>query len=65
MADCAVTICDRITNKRNINVTPFAFTEQGVAMLSGILTSEKAIDMNIAIMRAFIEGRKILLSKTI
>ena len=35
-----------------------AFTEQGVAMLSGILTSDKAIDMNIAIMRAFVETRK-------
>lgn len=33
---------------------PFAFTEQGIAMLSGILTSEKAIAMNIQIMRAFV-----------
>jgi len=32
-------------NKRNINVSPYAFTEQGVAMLSGILNSEKAISM--------------------
>jgi hypothetical protein len=37
---------------------PYAFTEQGVAMLSGILNSEKAINMNIAIMRAFVEVRK-------
>ncbi|MEO6328945.1 MAG: ORF6N domain-containing protein [Ginsengibacter sp.] len=37
---------------------PFAFTEQGVAMLSGILNSEHAIKMNIAIMRAFVEIRK-------
>ncbi len=48
-------------NKRNAAVTPFAFTEQGVAMLSGILNSEKAINMNIAIMRAFVEIRKIFL----
>ena len=41
-------------NKRNINVTPYAFTEQGLAMLSGILHSEKAINVNIAIMRAFV-----------
>ena len=34
---------------------PYAFTEQGVAMLSGILSSDKAINMNIAIMRAFVE----------
>src|SRR6185312_3326008 len=33
---------------------PYAFTEQGVAMLSGILNSDKAINMNIAIMRAFV-----------
>lgn len=38
---------------------PYAFTEQGVAMLSGILNSDKAINMNIAIMRAFVEVRKI------
>jgi ORF6N domain len=39
---------------------PFAFTEQGVAMLSGVINSPKAIDMNIAIMRAFVETRKLL-----
>ncbi|MFT3847031.1 MAG: ORF6N domain-containing protein [Lacibacter sp.] len=43
---------------------PYAFTEQGVAMLSGILNSEKAIQMNIAIMRAFVEIRKILLKES-
>ena len=42
---------------------PYAFTEQGVAMLSGILNSDKAISMNIAIMRAFVEVRKILLKE--
>mgnify|MGYP001555642347 CR=1 FL=1 len=47
-------------SKRNTNVTPYAFTEHGVAMLSGILNSDKAINMNIAIMRAFVEVRKIL-----
>jgi phage regulator Rha-like protein len=39
---------------------PYAFTEQGVAMLSGVINSEKAIAMNIAIMRAFVEIRKII-----
>jgi hypothetical protein len=48
-------------SKRNTSVTPYAFTEQGVAMLSGILNSDKAINMNIAIMRAFVETRKIVL----
>jgi hypothetical protein len=38
---------------------PFAFTEQGVAMLSGILSSDTAIDMNINIMRAFVQMRRI------
>ncbi|HMR92762.1 MAG TPA: ORF6N domain-containing protein, partial [Chitinophagaceae bacterium] len=40
---------------------PYAFTEQGVAMLSGVLKSEKAVVMHIAIMRAFVELRKLLL----
>ena len=42
---------------------PYTFTEQGVAMLSGILNSDKAINMNIAIMRAFVEVRKVLLKQ--
>ncbi len=50
-------------NKRNTNITPYAFTEQGVAMLSGVLNSDKAINMNIAIMRAFVEVRKIFLKE--
>ncbi|WP_318347921.1 ORF6N domain-containing protein [Aquipluma nitroreducens] len=37
---------------------PYAFTEQGVAMLSGILNSDKAIETNIAIMRAFVFVRQ-------
>jgi hypothetical protein len=43
---------------------PYAFTEQGVAMLSGVLKSEKAINMNIAIMRVFVDVRKILLKQS-
>ena len=42
---------------------PYAFTEQGVAMLSGILNSVKAINMNIAIMRAFVEIRRMALQQ--
>ena len=41
---------------------PYAFTEQGVAMLSGILNSERAIKVNIAIMRAFVQLRKLIYS---
>jgi hypothetical protein len=50
--------------KRPKSALPYAFTEQGVAMLSGILNSDKAIRMNIAIMRAFVAVRKIALEKT-
>jgi len=41
---------------------PFVFTEQGVAMLSGVLKSKKAIEINIAIMRAFVYIRQSALS---
>lgn len=41
---------------------PYVFTEQGVAMLSSILNSERAIEVNIAIMRAFVRLREILLT---
>ena len=43
---------------------PFAFTEQGVAMLSSVLRSEKAIEININIMRAFVVVRSYLLSQS-
>lgn len=39
---------------------PFAFTEQGVAMLSSVLNSERAIQVNIAIMRTFVKLREII-----
>ncbi|MFN8283946.1 MAG: ORF6N domain-containing protein [Chitinophagales bacterium] len=41
---------------------PYAFTEQGVAMLSSVLKSPKAIDVNIAIMRAFVKMRQYALN---
>jgi hypothetical protein len=44
----------------HIKYMPYAFTEQGVAMLSGILNSECAINVNIAIMRAFVQMRRML-----
>ncbi|WP_300601687.1 ORF6N domain-containing protein [Niabella sp.] len=49
--------------KRPKTALPYAFTEQGVAMLSGLLNSDKAIQMNIAIMRAFVEIRRIVLEQ--
>lgn len=39
---------------------PYVFTEQGVAMLSSVLNSERAVQVNIAIMRAFVNMRKML-----
>ena len=45
-------------DKRNIKATPFAFTEHGVTMLASVLRSEKAVKMNIAIVRAFIALRQ-------
>jgi hypothetical protein len=39
--------------------TPYVFTEQGVAMLSGVLRSDRAITVNIEIMRAFVELRRL------
>ena len=47
---------------RNTSTPPFAFTEQGVAMLSGLLKSDIAIAANIAIMRAFVQVREYLLA---
>ena len=43
---------------------PFAFTEQGVAMLSTVLNSPKAIAVNIAIMRAFVAMREYAMTYT-
>ena len=47
--------------KRNINVLPYAFTEHGVTMLSSVLRSQRAVKMNIAIVRAFITMRNVLI----
>ena len=44
----------------NIKYLPYAFTEQGVAMLSSVLHSERAIEVNIAIVRAFVQLRALL-----
>ena len=48
--------------KRNINVTPFAFTEHGVTMLASVLRSKKAIEVNIAIVDAFIALKEFALN---
>ena len=53
-----------ITSNRPKSAPPFAFTEQGVAMLSGVLHSDVAIAANIAIMRAFVQVRKYLMTSS-
>ena len=50
------------SNRGGSRYMPFAFTEQGVAMLSSILNSDKAIEINIAIMRTFVTIRQFSLS---
>lgn len=55
-----IKICDNLGDKNFSPKPPFVFTEQGVAMLSSVLNSERAIKVNIAIMRAFVKMRIIL-----
>lgn len=56
-----VTLDENIGRGKHRKYLPFAFTEQGIAMLSGILNSDVAINVNIAIMRTFIMIRKFAL----
>ncbi len=58
-----ITICDNLPENIKFSpATPFAFTEQGVAMLSSVLKSKKAIAINISIMRAFVYIRQYALT---
>jgi hypothetical protein len=59
--DELVANCDRFTNMKHSSVMPHAFTETGVAMLSSVLNSEKAIQINLQIIRAFIRLRRMLI----
>jgi hypothetical protein len=56
-----ITNCDKFPDKiRHYPSQPFAFTEHGVAMISSVLRSKRAILVNIAIMRAFINLRQLI-----
>jgi ORF6N domain len=57
-----VTNCDRFENLKHSSSAPFAFTEQGVAMLSAVLRSDTAVKVSIQIMNAFVALRKTLLN---
>lgn len=50
------------SNRGGLRYMPFAFTEQGIAMLSSVLNSEKAIEVNISIIRAFVTFRQFSLT---
>ena len=58
--DEVITICDNLDPLRFARTLPFAFTEQGVAMLSSVLRSRRAIRVNIQIMKTFVEIRRML-----
>lgn len=60
-----VTICDHLQNLKFSHKLPYAFSEQGVAMLSSVLNSSRAIEVNIRIMRTFIKLREIIASNEI
>ena len=48
------------SSRRKLAAAPYAFTEQGVAMLSSVLRSPQAIEVNIAIMRTFVQLRRLM-----
>ena len=54
--------CDHLKNLKFSPQSPYAFTEQGIAMLSSVLRSERAIHVNIEIMRTFVRLKKLLAS---
>jgi len=55
-----VTNCDRFKKLKHSSVNPYAFTEQGVAMLSAVLRSDTAVKVSIQIMQAFVEMKKFI-----
>jgi len=52
----------KVRRGKNIKYLPYAFTEQGVAMLSSVLRSKRAVEVNISIMRIFVNIRKFISS---
>jgi len=60
--DELVTNCDRFASLKHSSVNPYAFTEQGVAMLSAVLKSETAVRVSIRIMEAFVAMRRFLVA---
>ena len=57
-----VTNCDHLQSIKFRSTMPYVFTEQGVAMLAAVLNSPKAININVQIMRAFVQLRNYVFS---
>lgn len=55
-----ITNCDMLGSLKYSPSTPFAFTEQGIAMLSSILRTKKSVQVNIAVIRTFVQLRKLM-----
>ncbi|MDD4728426.1 MAG: ORF6N domain-containing protein [Dysgonamonadaceae bacterium] len=58
--DELVTNCDRFENLKHSSVNPYAFTEQGVAMLSAVLRSDIAVEVSIQIIQAFVSMKRFI-----
>ena len=60
--DELVTNCDRFKTLKHSSLNPYAYTEQGIVMLSAVLRSDVAVEVSVKIMNSFVEMRKFLLS---
>ena len=56
-----IAICDNLKKLKFSPANPYVFTEQGIAMLSSILNSDRAIEVNIQIMRTFSRIRELMM----
>ncbi len=55
-----VTVCDRFKTLKHSNVLPHAFTEHGALMLANVLNSQRAVEVSLFVVRAFIRLRELL-----
>jgi hypothetical protein len=63
MSQIVISSSDKASGWGGVRKMPFVFTEQGVAMLSSVLNSETAIDVNIQIVRIFTKMREMLVTQ--
>ena len=62
--DEVITICDNLASLKFARTMPFAFTEHGLVMLSSVLNSNRAIQVNIEIVKTFVRLRKMLATQS-